>query len=573
MAEDVNGDPHLFVNYRTANYYTQMWDFVHLNINTGQIYIRQANYGRPFRRCWLAHTNGKFYLAGDDPSRACEYDPLTGELTRIVNSTAARCMYSVDEAADGTVVWGGLGTRHCEFNPATRVFKEYDAIREKEYAYVTVCDPTDARWVYFMLVYDEYWLAMWDRQTETATVLFEGSGYVTMTLGKTVEGQAALICNGSVYYDLVGGAATPRPTAPNFAAVNAFRDSPSAWSLFWGVEADFSQAIPTDLTPSATIRYRVNGGDWVDVPVTGISLDGTPLFRAFSADGLLYLVPRAYYPVVSYNPDTAVRTQCGFTGSSIYRVASVGDLTYLAGYYAASYVWDRSQPWTLYPSHPDPANANPALIYDGGDVDREIAIDAAGDVWIAPSYTRTGTGSRIVQYRSGSGVVWERRDGLETAYVIGLACVGDYLVASVQDVTTGAVWVFDRATHELLRQVEVIAGETDQGVLIPLSSTDVMGISATTAYRLNVNTGSVVWSLPLPGRGFGNRWSYTWEREASLGPDGSVWLYVGDTIYSISQGGAFVQRGGDDQQGIIVWHGSRAFVIDMYSTRLREFMI
>lgn len=570
MADDAQGHGHLLTCYRTPNYYGAPYDVVDLNVATGVVRIFPATLGRPLRTMWLAHSNGKWYLGADDPSRVYEYDPVTGAGQVVVANTSARCIYSVGEAVDGTVIFGGLGTRHCEYNPATGVFKEYNAIANKEYAYRTVPDPLDARYVYFLLAYDERWIAVWDRETESATVLFQGSGYTDIQIGQTAEGKVGLIATPTAYFDLSHGVLAARGTAPNLLpAVNPFRDSPAAWALFWNTEVDYSQAIPTNFTPSATIKYRVNGGAWNDVPVSGLSLENIPLFRTVAADGLLYLIPRAYYPITAYDPAAHTFSQVGWTGSSVYRTATAGDFTCLAGYYSQTFRWNRAQAWTLYPNHPAPETANPALIYEG-DVDREVTIDADGDAWIGTQYTRTASGVQIAQYHHGSGVVWTLSAGLETATIYGLTAVGAYVVASV----SGALWVINRTTHEVERQLVGVAGEDDQGTLIAASSTDVIGLAAYTAYRINAATGAVLWSKTFASRLFGPDWTYTWEREASLSADGYIWLYIGDVICKLSPtDGNVIQVATENDPGNIYSCGARRFIINQSDTTLRELIV
>jgi hypothetical protein len=326
------------------------------------------------------------------------------------------------------------------------------------------------------------------------------------------------------------------------------RELPEAEKAF-KLEFDLADAIPDTSTAGVgTVRWRNQGDqDWRSAKLT-TPISPTVIKRVYPFDGKLLCFTGFYGPAFIYDPATKATRMLGRPGFSVYDAQRGADgRWYIAGYAAASAVWDPAQPWTASASAlPGTPGVNPAkLPLQAGKYHYYHAVATAPVPDGAPAtvlfagahHERDSTGAELGWLNVQSGEKGRIRDPL-VEYEPGdllTADTGKLVVLSTaarQKDDSGKLFVVDAVTRQLVRTIAPVAGLADAGKITEVAPGEVVGVIKGTpnsrVYRANVTTGTTLWDKELPGVAFGGMRGY--DRRVVLGPDGGLYFYLTDGI-------------------------------------------
>ncbi|OGX45853.1 MAG: hypothetical protein A3G38_02840 [Omnitrophica WOR_2 bacterium RIFCSPLOWO2_12_FULL_51_8] len=287
--------------------------------------------------------------------------------------------------------------------------------------------------------------------------------------------------------------------------------------------------------------------------MTGLNVTPVSLQRAILNSGKLWISTSGYNPLLEFDPATGRTTRIGYPRLSNYDLLLDGNDLYLAGYPAMAMRYRMDQPWTLTPSNfsfnPTTPTSNPYQIPPHvGKYYYYSAKGADGFIYFAIHHERDSTGGDLGWYDPRTGNYGNLREPFINDDTRDLdAILGGTKILYSSSSGAGRLFVIDPATKSVERVITVPNGVRSQIVEVEPGIVVGAGLSgdkqSSYIYRINVSTGEFQYMnrLPAGGKVFGSNISYSHQRIV-LGPDGYVWIFVGDSLYRINPADGALQK-------------------------------
>lgn len=501
---------------------------VAIHLDSGAARTLAGATGRPSDKT-AAVIDGVLYLGSSNPGQLLA---INGETSRVIGNCGDRDYYTGTVSADGRLWLGTYPKGTLEiYDPATDKLTrvgEFDAeFTAPQYVYTLV---SDGRYAYAGMGQDPWYLAVIDTQTGEARQFFKDDDLSAKHVGAAADGSGLYYSS----YQLIDGepvAAQKVPALKAWYAPNNVIIDKSGFAGA-GVDLDLDQAAAvTGRAP--LVRWRRGDGDWQQAKITGLQTAPATIKRVISVGDKLLVITGAYGPLAWYDPNTKAYDVIGWTQRSLYDALQVGTDIYLSGYTAVTLRWDTTQAWTLTPSTTDFKASNPRQVAAWHKYHYYQATDANGLLWVGIQHERDSTGAELGWYDPATEAVGSLRDEFVDWTARSLAAVGDWIVFSGLSRLggDGQLFVIDPATKQVARTYTPPTGTTDAGVIAAVTNTDVVGVRGTVAYRLNIETGAVIWHKTLPAVALGMSW---YDRRLATAPDGWLWFAIGSSIYKLN---------------------------------------
>lgn len=522
--------------------------------------------GRPSPKT-AAILNGKLVMGSADPGYLIETDGIT---TREIGQCGDRDYYCAATAPDGRLFLGTFSKGTLEiYDPATgkltRIGEFDQEITAPQYVYTLA---TDGRYAYAGMGQSPWYLAIFDTQTGTAEQFFRDDNLPNVNVTQSADG------SGNIYfgaYQLLDGRPVPvasKPAQkPPYIPNNLNIETTTLDTSWLALNLDAAQASSA---AAPTVRWSLNGGAQQSVSISGIATAPAQLNRAISVGKRLLVVTGAYGPVLWYTPSTKTFEEVGWPQRSLYDALAVGTDIYLSGYPAVTFRWDTIKPWTLTASSTDLTATNPRQVAAWGKYHYFQAVDSSGLIWVAANHERDSVGGELGWYNPTTEAKGSLRDDFTRWTPRALCAVGNRIVYSGNslDADTGQVFMVDTTTKSVVQTWTPVAGTTDAGVIIAVSATDLVGITGAKAYRMNVETGAIIWSVTLPAAAFGMA---SYDRRIATAPDGWLWFAIQNAIYKLNPAnGAVVKVVELDAPYNVCFHKGAAYFY--LGTRIRKLL-
>lgn len=499
-----------------------------INLDSGAARTLNGATGRPSDKS-AAVIDGVLYLGSGDPGQLLALDGVT---SRVIGNCGDRDYYTGAVSDDGRLWLGTYPKGTLEiYDPATDTLTrvgEFDAaITAPQYVYSLV---TDGRYAYAGMGQAPWYLAVIDTQTGEAQQFFRDDNLATTNVGAAADG------SGLYYgkYQLIDGEPVPAQKVPALKAWYAPNNVIIDKSGFagTGVEVNLDQAAAvTGRTP--LVRWRRDGGEWQQATIEGVQTAPATIKRLLSVGDKLLAITGAYGPLAWYDPTSKTFDVIGWTQRSLYDALQVGTDIYLSGYTAVTLRWDTTQEWTLALSTTDFKTSNPRQVTAWHKYHYYQVIDVNDLLWVGINHERDSTGGELGWYDPTTEAVGRLRDPFLTWTPRGVVSVGARIVYSgnSREGEAGQLFVINSAAKEVARTYTPPTSSTSAGAIVAVSDTDLIGIEGATAYRMNIETGAVVWEKALPAAAFGMAW---YDRRIATAPDGWLWFAIGKAIYKMN---------------------------------------
>ncbi|MGO9579196.1 MAG: hypothetical protein ACLP2P_07245 [Desulfobaccales bacterium] len=327
---------------------------------------------------------------------------------------------------------------------------------------------------------------------------------------------------------------------------------------------------PIGLGPWTTISAPYTGpwGEKVDMSIVGLSPTKVVSINDY---------------VVVYDYVKNIRSVKGPTFISPYgsmRYDPTGEI-YLLGYSKATLRYDPAKPWTLAASNvkpyspKDPKRPNPYIIslLDSGHFHFAADYDAAGLVWTATNYVRTGSDYGVLVWYNPADGTSGTVPALQARLMPGATKLRALVATNhrTKICVSGAdnkIYVIDAATRTLehtwtLRPglFDAIIAVADDNLLVVQASIDDATGNVSRVTKLRVSTGDILFDQPIgvAGWAFGAQTSTSKQRYAwrlVKGPDNFGWMFVGDHLYRIDPTNGVFSKVYDMPYGKLVFNGA-----------------
>ncbi len=335
-------------------------------------------------------------------------------------------------------------------------------------------------------------------------------------------------------------------------------------------EVDFTDLFPIkSIHEYSTFKYRVSGGSWSE---TSVNFTG-PLTAQFIHElvprpGLIspFCLSSGYNAAISLDYINATPTYIGsqIVGSYAAIQHSSGDI-YISGYPDQVLRYDPVFPWTL-----TSANKTPVAPGDGDAwINRPnpycikltapqlhyrscLDYDANGLVWNGGNTTRNQGGTSSFDI---GNVMWYNPSDGSTGYIFpdwanspgvkfGNLCAATNRSRICVSDNAGNIWIVDAATKTVdPTPIVPVASTTGRTYMVEVANDVVLGIyinSSVPVYKLirfKPSTKQILTTQDLGVSGIPFGWQDTEENRKNykleLGPDGYVWMFVGNSLYRI----------------------------------------
>lgn len=257
----------------------------------------------------------------------------------------------------------------------------------------------------------------------------------------------------------------------------------------------------------------------------------------FSGGELLALTT-PYGPVVRYDLSNRRSTVLGTTQVNPYDALRDGRVWYIAGYPAATLRWDPSRPWTLSTSTPNPhdTSVNPHELAGFHRYHWYLARGAEGTVFVGVHHERDSQGGELGWYDTRTGAPGSLRAPFERFDVAGLASATGgtrivYASRALDPGVDGRLFIIDADSKRIEHEVVPLPGVPALDAIVETRPGVIVGIGGGRVYAVDVRSGDVLYTRTLPGvpfKGVGSA-----DHRLVVGPDGNVWLPLGDGVARI----------------------------------------
>ncbi len=594
MFRDAANETHLMLHYVSAQW-KQPMDILHLNLTTGVARRVPAILGRPGPHTPLYY-DGKYYVASSDPGYFFQYDLATGSGRQIaklgqLHSQTSRvgddgCIY-IGEVYGGGSLPAGSGGGVERYNPATDEWVNFGSMDPshlgQQYAYTL---GADLRYIYVGLGQIPWYLAIYDRQTGALSHYWKAEGDRAGTVRRALAG--------GWYYERINAAGIRSwyllengvPTEVPYSSVpplqhwaerqEGMSTDQSLFPSLFGYEIDLEDAyVHSYNSATATVRWKaVSDTVWSSTSVSGMTIGPSIIKRLVSLgpDEMLGITD-LYGPQFLYDTDNHTSSLMGWSHRSIYDILLTPDDAYYSGYTAAFLRHDPSAPWTVSASNPVSSTTNPQAIGFpsgvAGKYNFYMAQAADEKVYVGIHHERNSTGGALGWYDPTLGTT----DGLRTPFVNDdvadlLAVAGGskilYSSNALAPNTVGRIFVFDVATQTITHTWNCPTGAASAGKLVEVAPGEIVGVTGDRIYRMNYTTGALIYDEPLGGTAFGTVRGY--DRRIVIGPDGYLWLFVGNTLCRVDLATAAKETVLTTPSSSFIFQGERLYLFGVEAT-------
>lgn len=595
-----NGQTHALVSYNTPNNTAKLPpdQFFDLNLVTGKYNALNVDIGG-FGHM-LANPNGKIYFGQTNFS---EYDPATQKVRVIHKIADNACVTSMNYVpSTGVIYIGEAATGHIErYDPRDDSYTDLGIMDNPKlrnapagdgtYRYLWYVSSPDDRYVYVWIrdQNEGHEVVGYDRLTNTTRVYWPKSSYAGVHLNRTDNKIYA-------YYTDANDTSGKR----NFFTLNALDDPvpfsgteppmnkgtmPLMDSEFANTtsESAFGYSIDKTLIPAdtgsngqGTLKWReckkasTCTNPWQSVTFNNILMAPAPISRAvaYSQDKLL-VRGGGYGPYIAINPYTKKLTDIfGYDYISFYNALYSNNNWYFSGYAQLAFdQWDPSKPWVNPIIGTTYGDTNPIFLpiateYQGK-YNYYLAEGDDGTIYDGIHHERTDIGGSIAWYNPTTKETGGIREDFLNYDCRGLisALGGTKLVYSslaVGDATTPKIFVIDTKTKKVEKSFD-FTHNSHTGAMIEVEPGIILGNSGGVLYKYNITTNEMLWVKGSPeGTVYGVS---TWNRQLVRGPDGFIWIYIGNDIYRIDpRDGAYQKVVSSYPAGILTFFNNDLYI-------------
>jgi len=554
------GDNHLHLMLGYA--FVFPLQYVDIDLDTGEVFSFDARGSRCGAKGLVPHPNGWIYITTGDTGYFYAYNP-TNKVVREIGRFGDRDGYIAVLGDDNSVYIGG-STKGCvdRYNPETDVLETFGIMDDPGppyYRYVYTLG-ADGRYVYAAIGQNPWYLVVYDCQTKEQRVYWKtaNAGYVGVSRGwkDGVPGWYAEVSGGSAagFYKLENG--QPIATSRTGVTLSPWyqRGMPyvsselSTFPSLFGFEVNLDKAIPYSSSSNGeiTVRWRPVGQNQWKEARTAVRCAPQPLKRLYQYGNELFGFVEAYGPTFTYNPATRAVNLLGRTGYSCYDAVHTQGIWFLSGYPAATLRYDPAIPWTLTPSTTDQSTTNPRKLTGIHKYHYYSAVGADGNVYVGVHHERDSTGGELGWYDRNTGDLKGRlRDPFVKFDVRDLkAALGGqkivYSSINIDGIPPAKLFVFDTTKKIIEREIAPLTDVSALDKILETSPGVIFGICGNRYYKVDIRTGQVLYIKDLGGDAFTGMRSY--DRRLTLGPDGYVWLYIGNSICRVEPDSGTVEK-------------------------------
>jgi len=579
---DAQGVHHLFAQVLAFNGFEDdaPGQFLDFNLATGKVQSTQPGKVNGMGNVW-AHANGKVYIAGTRPSSLIEFDPISGKgrVVGMLTKNFYHAVHSIDCDPDGVLYFGHYGRRASRYDPKTGEIKDFGPMDGEGNTYVYTI-ASDGRYLYCGMSRDWY-LVIYDMQTGKHTTYREAKG------GVSRDGRSGhiLFANRFVCRD---GRVLSAEESAEARKTPIKRLANSAWRISiaeekYPYEYDVSDLNPTNWNNGRVVlKWRRKGAEeWASAVYEGVDIvPNVPAIMAPTEDGKIIGMGGHYGPIFLFDPDTGKSELVGMSPCSTNAFLAKKDVVHFVGYSAAWWIWDRTKPWTMRDKrvgHVKGAEKNPVNISGAGKWPARIVEAFDGTLYCAGNYGRHTFGGEVVYYNHKTGERVSLRKEMEPYKITDMHALdgGKRIVWTARtrdDARTPTLFVFDAGTRKIVRKTEFQLKSGDPGVFMPADGNTILGVSrvsrkdektgenafVTQIYKLDVETGKVLFEREVPGRAFSGPRGGDYggvDRELCIGPDGCGWFFIDKDLVRIAPDGTIEKIKAMPHGARMVWLG------------------
>ena len=532
------------IAYRNIELSSQTFDLVAIDLNAKTYVRRDGALGRPQRWCWDGTT---LYGASSDPAYLLKFD---GSAVQILGGLPQNHIQSIVAGDDGNIYMGmypngGLARYDPVAGTITDLGRADDTTSITQYLYTLEVD-TDYAWA--GMGENPWYLVRYALLDGTGTIYFGGGASTDIGGGvhRTTDGTAIyydrVTSDGVHHWYLLTGGIPTEAKAEDVPALQPWFSSGGVTLIpndpNWDFDLSEASAYASH---DPVVRWRPASSDraYSSISATGVKLANarlTQLANLFS-DSYLYTPADLYAGFWKISDDLSASTFLGATPYNIYDMAVAPSGKVIIGAYpSALFEWDPESAWTLNNGTSDLTASNPKLVLTAPKYPYFVAVGGAGLYYTFSQRTRDSTGGELSWYNPADGTHGSLRPPLVEWTPRGMCWCAGKIILSGNSIGTpvrdGTIFVIDPTTHTV-EDTWTIPGAVDGGAITAVSSTDIVGIvnGTTFAYRLNVLTGSLVWTVTLPYKAWG---SLPYTRRRIFNDGKRLWFTMNHAVYSLS---------------------------------------
>jgi hypothetical protein len=561
MFKATNDDLHLILYYYMSDlsqFASNAFQILDVNCTSNTWRLTDAVLGRPGPTATAKHPNGNIYIGSGSPSYLFEYNPITGATNFISKLTQRNAQY-IDIGDDGWVYvgeesWGVVD----RYDPVTETFErlgQMDPSNTNDFYQYAYTLGSDGRYLYSSLGEHQWYLSILDLQTRKVQLHFRTNGDPWSTVYRGKAGGLYYwrntSTNGILWYQLTNGQPVAIASTPAVYEYYEHGGVVTANNFFparFNTEINLDDAYPDGSNTNAIIRYRTVGEtNWQSITANGFRLSPSIVRRIYSLDNTqLFGWTDLYGPVFSYNLISGQTTILGRLPYSLYDSTADGTNLFLSGYPSATLQYPPTQPWTfnttLASYGGQTVNPNVITNLSVGKYHYYSTMGADGLLYIGGAHERDSIGGEIGWYDPITRSNGSLRSPFLNYNVRDLkpALGGTKLVYS-SDRTN--LLVFDVARKSIERIVipwPTVSSALDK--IVEVSPAIMLGATDTRIFKVDIRDGSVLYTNTLPGQAFGGGAIPTYNHRLVLGPDGYVWMFIGNSLYRIDPGDCSLTR-------------------------------
>jgi hypothetical protein len=557
---------YLYLYYEAAHASTVPFQILDLNLDTGESRLVDGGLGRPDPASPVVYPgNGKVYIvAQTSPGSLTSYDALTG-VARPLHRLADVCAQSLTIGDDLRLYLGEAVKGYLEvYDPAQDPGEEGAAAAWTNWGIVNDPGAPYYRYVYtngsdghyvYMAVRDQnrspsiWFFAVRDLSSGEERVFFGDDPTVTYISAQSSRRGYGVACVSSTQasrrcYRFDGFTQGALVDPNNLPGTPVAIDWPQLSPAGYSVSLDENEPDSAN-GGVAIIKWKKPGDSaWRRAEVPGVHLENVPIRNLYSSGTDLLGLPEAYAPSFSFNTTSQTPTILGRMRLSPYNAlySALHRKWYVTGYPSAWAEYDVTKPWSLtYADNYFNVERNPHWMTQtpggmGAKYLYYIGQAADGFIYFGGHQERDATGGSMHWYHPVTAQGGHLREPFLQYDSRGLASAmrGTKMVLSTTTCCggtgNGKLFVLDTATKAIEREIVAPAG-ADAGAIIEVAQGIILGASGTTLYTVDIRTGSILKTVTVPATAFGGVVSN--QRRFVPGPDGYLWLYLGDSVYRV----------------------------------------
>ena len=324
-------------------------------------------------------------------------------------------------------------------------------------------------------------------------------------------------------------------------------------------ESPASELLPVSpLLPPTTPRQRKKTNPWKTstLSFTGPWTPKKVKCVVPKSDSTVFAVSEGYNAAVDFNYITRATSYLGATSFSPYTaIRHASGEIYVGGYSNRVMRYDSSRPWTLTSSNGNPRSPsdknkpNPFFIRMAGENIYHyrfgLDYDHKGIVWIGGNTTRGNPDhGNVMWYNPADGTAGYVFPGWQAAGTkfSNLCASNSRTLICVSD-NVGKIWIIDTATRKVApAPIVPVPGQNTKTYMIEAEPGIVLGIvfapgPAYKIIRFKPATKEVITlkNLGVLGTpfGFGDNQYSRMNYKLEMGPDGFIWMFVGNSLYRV----------------------------------------